>query len=605
MSKFTHSRRNWLMASVATSTALVLAASGGAMAQDEAEDDVEVITISGFRSAIESAIAVKREETSIVEAISAEDIGKLPDNSIAEALARLPGLTAQRLRGRAQVISVRGLGPEFSTALLNGREQVTAGDNRGVEFDQYPSELLNQVVVYKTPDASLVAQGLAGTADLRTVRPLDADPVQSLSARYEWNEYGALNAGSEDSGYRVTGFMIDQFANDTVGLALGFALQSSPTQSERWDAWGYPDVGGDLVLGGAKPYVESRELERTAFVGTLEFEPNAQHHTTIDAFYSRFEDVGILRGIEFPLQWSNASLDPGYTVENGLITAGSFSNVRGVVRNDTRFREADVFSLGINHQWSLNDHWTLEGDLAYSSVDRDDTDLETYAGTGSGNSTGAADVLGFSLADGGNFIFSSQLDYADPSLMLLTDPQGWGQAGFIKQPQTEDELTTFRLSAQRDFNSGWISSVEGGLYYSDREKNKDSIESFVDLANGGASNTTAIPSNLLLQPTALTFLGIPGVVSYDPIAMLNSGVYSLRALRNGDVSSKAWTVEEQVTTAYIQANIDSSWGSTPVRGNFGLQVVNTEQSSTGPINVGGTEFGTYTAVTITPRSCRA
>ncbi|WP_291845102.1 TonB-dependent receptor [Maricaulis sp.] len=578
-------RRGWLLTSAASTLALSMALAAPASAQDQAEEaSGDVITVTGFRSSIESSIAVKRESTSIVEAISAEDIGRLPDNSIAESLARLPGLAAQRLRGRAQVISVRGLGPDFTTALLNGREQVTAGDNRGVEFDQYPSELLSSVVVYKTPDAQLVGQGLAGTADLRTVRPLDRDErTIAISGRYEWNQYGALNAGSEDNGHRVTGFYIDQFANDTIGLALGFASQSSPTQSERWDAWGYPTVGaGDLLLGGAKPYVESRQLERTAFVGTLEFEPNANSHTTIDAFYSQFEDTGILRGIELPLAWGGATLQPGYTVEDGLVTAGTFSGVQGVVRNDTRFREADVMSFGVNHEQRLNDQWTGTIDLSYSSVERDDTDYESYAGTGSGFGNGASDTLAFQLGGGGGFIFGSSLDYADPSLLLLTDPQGWGQAGFIKRPSTEDTLSALRVEAEREISQGFFSSVEVGIYATDREKSKRSVEDFIDLANPGATNTTAIPGDLLLEPTSLDFIGIAGMVSYDPLALLNSGVYSLRPNLNADVLTKSWDVEEQQVIGYLQANVDSVLGNTPVRGNFGLQIVHTEQSSTGP-----------------------
>ena len=116
--------------------------------EDESDDEVEEIVVTGFRASIESSIASKKGSTSITEVVTAEDIGKLPDVSIAESIARLPGLTAQRLNGRGQVISVRGLSPDFTTALLNGREQVTAGNNRGVEFDQYPSELIQRVVIY-------------------------------------------------------------------------------------------------------------------------------------------------------------------------------------------------------------------------------------------------------------------------------------------------------------------------------------------------------------------------------------------------------------------------------------------------------------------------
>ena len=122
------------------------------------EEDENVIVVSGIRGAIESSVAQKRENTSIVEVVSAEDIGKLPDQSIAESLSRLPGLATQRLDGRANVVSIRGLAPDFTTTLLNGREQVSASNNRGVELDQYPSELLNGAVVYKTPDAQLIGQ---------------------------------------------------------------------------------------------------------------------------------------------------------------------------------------------------------------------------------------------------------------------------------------------------------------------------------------------------------------------------------------------------------------------------------------------------------------
>ena len=163
-----------------TSFALLLGAFAGsvgvptqAVAAESADEAVQEVVVTGIRRGIEDAIAVKRDSGSIVEAVSAEDIGKLPDTSIAESLARLPGLTSQRAEGRASAISLRGTDPGFTTALLNGREQVSTGDNRSIEFDQYPSELLSGVVVYKTTDASLIDQGLAATIDMQTVRPLN------------------------------------------------------------------------------------------------------------------------------------------------------------------------------------------------------------------------------------------------------------------------------------------------------------------------------------------------------------------------------------------------------------------------------------------------
>jgi iron complex outermembrane recepter protein len=186
----------------------------------EEPQKLETLTVTGIRKGIEDAISVKKNSDNIVESISAEDIGKLPDNSIAESIARLPGVAAQRVAGRAQVISVRGLSPDFATSLLNGRELVSTGDNRSVEFDQYPSELLASVLVYKTPDAGLIGQGLSGTLDMQTVRPLNfANQVVALNARGTQNSLGSA-ANASANGNRLSASYIGQFANRTVGRHL-------------------------------------------------------------------------------------------------------------------------------------------------------------------------------------------------------------------------------------------------------------------------------------------------------------------------------------------------------------------------------------------------
>jgi len=595
MMKREENRHARLMSGVATGVALFMTMGGVAYGQTPAEDE---IIVTGIRAAIENSIEVKREETSIVEVVSAEDIGKLPDVSIAESIARLPGLTAQRLNGRAQVISVRGLGPDLTTALLNGREITSVGDNRGVEFDQFPSELLSSVVIYKTPDASLLSSGIAGTVDLRTVRPLDSDErTLAFGARYEWNELGALNAGTEDTGYRFNAAYVDQFMDGRLGVALGLATMLSPSQGERFNTWGYPSgPGGAALIGGSKPYVQSNELERTGIIGTIEFEPSPTFSATIDAYHSTFEEVQTLRGIELPLAWSSATLQPGFTTSNGLITQGTFNGVKGVVRNDVNFRDAENTLIGVNAQWDLNDHWTVEFDASSSSVDRTDQILETYAGTGPAG-VGATDNLGFrSLGDAG-FIFSSTLDYANYNTIVLTSPQGWGtgpglpngQAGYLNQPTIQDELSAIRLSATRSMDSGWLSSIELGLNVSNREKSFVSDEWFLRLPGGAAS--APIPTGLRLGPTSLAFLGIPGMVSYNAQGLLASG--GLERLRNpnGDVANKNWSVDETVTTAYVQFNIDSDFGSVPLRGNFGLQAVQIDQSATGTaVSGGGSTF---------------
>ena len=229
---------------------------------------------------------------SIVEAISAEDIGKLPDPSIAESLTRLPGVTAQRSDGRTSDISIRGFGPDFNGTLMNGREQVSTGDNRAIQFDQYPAELIHAVEVYKTPDASLIGQGLAGTIDLQTTRPLEyGKRALVFDVRGIKNGNGDLGAGSTDKQYRASLSYVDQYFDNTLGFTLGFARLDTPTDTKEvglYDPWHTNDPTGfnyhagvpatTWVTDGIKSLASTGLDKRDGSVATLEWRPNRCLH---------------------------------------------------------------------------------------------------------------------------------------------------------------------------------------------------------------------------------------------------------------------------------------------------------------------------------------
>lgn len=276
------------------------------VAQDSGATDV---VVTGFRASLQSAVVEKKSREQVIESVSAEDIGKLPDASIAESIARLPGVTSQRISGRSNQISIRGFAPDFSTTLLNGREQTSTGDNRAVEYDQYPSEVVNQVLVYKTADASLVGQGLSGTVDLRTIRPIEyGRRVFAVGARGTYTDIGRLNAGSDDKGYRVSGTYVDQFFNNTLGVALSAAYLNEPYQIQQYNAWGFDTANAATpdtpVIGGSKSYVTSTQLKRFGLQGTVEWKPVDSITMTVDGFFSDFSDEQISRGVELPLSLS-------------------------------------------------------------------------------------------------------------------------------------------------------------------------------------------------------------------------------------------------------------------------------------------------------------
>lgn len=581
---------------VAIGCTLLIAAAAASAQQTDTPQQLETVTVTGIRKGIEAAISVKRNSDSIVEAISAEDIGKLPDSSIAESIARLPGLTAQRVNGRAQEVQIRGLAGQFATTLLNGREQVSTGDNRSAEFDQYPSELLSGVTIYKTPDGALVGQGLSGTIDLQTVRPLNfSGRTMAINLRGEKNSLGGLNPGAAgDKGSRASFSYIDQFADRTVGIALGYARLDSPNQNNYFRNWGYPTGSGVIgantyndvrVPGGVQLRNESASQVRNGLMGVLQWKPSKDFETLIDVYHSTYERNAVQRGFEAGLAWGSTQLTNPVvegatatgpnTYTGGVLTKGDYSGVKPVLRHDLNDRKDTIDAIGWNSKLVLSPALTVSGDLSWSKAKRKESILELYAGTGQGGA-GATDTFKVVLPVGGGLpSITAGLNYADPALIKLVDSGGWGQAGYLKNPEVTDEIKSARVSAKYNHDFAFFSGVEGGLNFTQREKSRNVPEWFLDLK----TSPTTIPASMLFAPNSLGYAGLGDFISYDGRAAA-AQFYNLRAnLGNKDIINKDWTVKEDITTVFAKADIDTELMGRPLRGNLGVQAVHADQKS--------------------------
>jgi len=610
MNKAKMFRRSGLAASISiivSGMSTVYAQDADQVAQDEA---VEEIVVTGLRRSLEDAISTKRDNSSIVEALSAEDIGKLPAVSIADNLAKLPGLTVQRLNGRGQVVNIRGLSPDFGAGLLNGREQVSVGDNRGVEFDQYPGDLLQNVTVYKTPDASLIGQGLSGTIDMETVKPLAyGEQKITLNARYTQGEYD-LSSFTDNKGGAYSASYIDQFADDTIGIVLGYSSMDAPSQGKSFNSWGYynGDGEGNSAIGGGRVYTRAADLDRETYVGVLEFQPNDALNITTDAYYSTFDENQIKHGLALCL--ACGAEFTALETENGVVTHGIYDGVKSIVENNQFKRDSDLFAIGVNVDYMLNDDWNLEFDIAHSEVDRSDVaEFETTGGTGPAGE-GALDTIEFWTGPNGTTYSSeldySNIDYTDPSSnpIYITSPAGWGdpnalapyqpagQFGYNKVFDVNDELDSFKMIARREL-SGAFSAVEFGYSYQSRSKSRQANEgvitsNVVDPETGLLLDRVEIPSSIV-GSTDLSFAGLGDVVSFDPQDLLASGVIQQGAYLYNDILAKSWTVEEDISVAYVQVDLDTQFVGLPLTGNFGLQLQAWDQSSNGQGAIGSGE----------------
>ena len=564
---------------------------------DQAATDLDAVVVTGIRRGIQDSIDTKQAEDTIVEAISAEDIGKLPDTSIADSLARLPGLTAQRFGGRPQEINIRGFAGDFSTTLLNGREQVSLGNNRGVEFDQYPSELMSQVVVHKTANAQLVGQGLSGTVNLKTVRPLSfGERAVALNLRGDMNRLD----DEKEYGNRFSISYIDQFADGTVGLALGYARLNNPGQGHQFESWGYGATdrpGTANLFNGGKVYDIENDNTRDGLMATLEWKPNDIYSSVLDVFYSKFDKEETKRGMEFGFEWGAAG-PPVSRVDNSQGTAveATFTNFQPIIRNDYNAALDDLFSIGWNHELALGSHWTMRADISHSSAHREERILETYASLPVDPTGASYDTVSLTFNPDGYFDFDFGLDYGNPNNLVLTDPGGWGgdraQAGYLKDFDVKDSLTAVRLGFERAFDEGMISSLQFGANLTDRTKSRASTENTLCLAadcTQANNQEVAIPARFITD-SSLDFAGVTGILGLDALGMLNN-VYRLQSKDHPDISNKNWEVDEDVATFYVQANIDMDLGSVPVRGNIGVQAVNVDQASSGVATFEGVALG--------------
>jgi iron complex outermembrane receptor protein len=562
--------------------------------------ELKAVEVNGFVSSIENSTALKKNASTIVEAISAEQVGKLPGISIADALGRLPGLAVQTVDGRPQVLTIHGLGPDFSTALVNGGQQVSTSNNRDVQFDQYPSSWFDNVVVHMSPQADLIGQGLSGTVDMHTIRPLEkSGPEAAVNARYIWNDMSQLanGKGVSNSGRNLNGVWVDQFANHTLGVTLGVDLEDNPSQIQHQAPWGYAtDANGDSVVGGSKNYGITDSLKRNGLLATVQWQPNEFYTGTVDLTYDNYKETQQAKGMEFPLFYSSAQLQPGGVVipdphinGGGFVQSGTYGDVKPVIRNDYNSTSARVYNFNWDNKFTINEDWSVDADANYSRATRHDVDLESYSGTGYTPTNGALDTVGFNERGNGLLYLNPSLDYTQG--VVLTDPQGWGagsdvvQAGFINAPRTVDYLANLRIAVERSFASGPFSSVEFGVSNSNRNKSYHIDQAFLTLGGGTLSGGSAVETAPIQGGSScdpLSWMGIGPQLCYNPFALIDNGsLVNVPTFGSNTGTPPDWKTHENVFTPYFQFNIDTNLGGISLRGNFGMQMQHTAQRASG------------------------
>jgi TonB-dependent receptor len=612
--------RNALLLGCAT---IAIALPGMAIAQDAAPADQaappaaeeaqsEDIVVTGIRQTIQTSIDTKRRENAIVDALSSDDIGDLPALSVGQAIQTITGATTHREKGDASEIALRGLGPFLSNATFNGRDASNGSGDRAVNFNQFPSELINNIKIYKTQQANLVEGGVAGTIELETLRPLDFNRQRlQVELKGNYNPYGERIAADDGFGYRATLSYVDQFDAGSLGrIGVSFGFQRNETSnpeetvagSSTWVACNATSTQAngncaEVARGSGTPFylapnaITYRQIvehdRRDAVFGAIQWQPSDTLDINIDAQYSN-RDFSEERH-DLNLSEGRFGITDRVINEEGRYLE-SYSGLSSLESTSTLLERGEEYlGGGIDIAWKATDRLTVSADASYSGTTRVEIERSTRLRSDPLDIYGNRTPLNnqripytYTIANGyaPTITFDPRFDITNHD--LFSDDARIRRS----QNQRENEIWAGRLDLNYRVDGGFISQIDAGarftrLTYNDFDDTKEILQD--DRAVDRDANLacrTVFPQRDFLSNAPGN--AISSWATFDPLCQFREYLGTEDPGPNDDVRSDAnRDVEENTWAGYVMASYDSTIGSLPVRGNFGLRVVNTQVTSRG------------------------
>ena len=567
---------------------------------------IEEVRVTGLRRLFRDALEAKRASEHVLDALSLTEIDALPNVTIAEALVRLPGVNGTRDRGNQSQATIRGLGPRMVLGTVNGREVASAEPSRNIRWEQYPSELISEVQVYKTQSADLIAGGIAGTVNLETVSPLSYQrprhTVRGVLAYYE--------GGEEIPDYSPWGNQFSaslvQPVSDNLGVALGLTTQKQKNAFPSYQVWGFntagswqpglPPGGGDLdgmgqagfVPWGVQLEVGRMDTERLGLLSSLEFQPTEGFDIKYDGLYAEFDmtidqDQTWYQGIG-NLNNFQAGQYSGLTIVDDFALAATVMgettdcvhypdpnqrqcvDIRHVLAQYNQKNSVLAQGMSFDVSGGLLD---VELDVAYSEAQRDNYWHGLYF-----DSLNAS--FSYDIRNTPSVGVPENSPSARPETALLqvvdcrydfcgTENDHENQGGKLV-----DKSWSYALKLRRAIGGASLSSIEGGLRHATR--NKQVVWEQFKMPRGGPNSGAQLPdifgSYTLGAIDTSPILTAP---SFEAAANAFGGIdYGLAAIDE----ERYWKVTETNSAGYVKANFEGAlWSDSYYTANVGVRAV--------------------------------
>ncbi len=447
------------------------------------DQNLEEVVVTGFRPNLQNAQEIKRNAATFVDAISAEDIGSLPDKSVTESLQRVPGVALERYAAaldpdhfsiEGSGITLRGL-PQTRSE-FNGRDSFSANSGRGLSFQDVPPELMAKVEVFKNQSADMIEGGISGTVNLTTRKPFDS--AKQIIAFTAIEDYADLSKETQPS---FSGLYSNQWdtASGNYGLLISLADSKLTTRTDGVregrlprDANGTPMQSDVVVDGqtvkrwlplnaGLSSTIQERERKGASLV--------AQWSNPADNLEATFE---YLRS-DATQDWTEHTLsnddNPGTpsadsTYNDTNFTSGTLLNVDNydaTTRRSHRVSLVEDYSLHL--KYTPTEELTISGDAQYVKSNTQAFDVSFFAGIK------ASSKMDF-RSNSPSVMAIAPTDTATPENYFLDPANYYYKAAMDHLEDNDGDESAYRLDAKYELNEGWVKSVETGIRFSDRDQ---------------------------------------------------------------------------------------------------------------------------------------
>jgi TonB-dependent receptor len=605
--------------SLALLAALYVQAPSYAVAQEDsaetqavnsAEQQIEVIEVTGILSSLKESLSVKRNADSIVDSIQAEDLGQFPDQNVAESLQRISGVAISRENGEGSKLTIRGFGPKFNVVQLNERTIATTDASRSLDFQLLPSELIAGAEVSKSAMAKTPEGSVGAYVNIKTARPLNKPGFQAAaSVKTKYNDL------TDDFSPKFSGIISNTFFDDSFGVLLGFSSDKSTNridlvETKLWDQVAAKKITGDIFNeqgeivtpeslwypGRYQFTLAQEERERTGANLTLEFAQTEDITHSFDYLFSDFSRQENKQGMQVPMQipgWQNVIASDAGTAIAGEKTGGKpIDGQFGMRGSDTQTQ-----AFGYNLLAYIDD-FTFNFDVSHSTADAYISQEDFVPHYSNGTNSSPDNPAVFDMRDNDIITYTTPIDFTDPT-------NAKAHFNNVVHQELADEINEVQFDVSYDINSGVLVSIDAGINYFDREKIVDDFRipqgtacrdkpDSSDKSTWGPSTCNSqldLPDGIFAVNNTTDFLSNEdGTFPRQFMVITDLDAYSaaiadLREQPNWPNEqfdeTRSTMTEETRKSIYTQANLAGEIGDYSWSGNLGLRYVETDTTSLG------------------------